>query len=593
MLGFPGPAFVILGVYSMPARPRRPSRSSDSVVRSAARRDKADKPLPAWLRALAGPSMAIAVLATLVVLWTLAPNGAGPGATCDEPYYLLKGKSYVSAWNRLGWRLLRAEHRNRVFGFRVGGPPPHPPLGAWILGWTQHAFDPAPRDPLAIALVGGRFAPAMAFGCMVCLVGSWMSRVAGQWAGIAAAVSLALMPRVFGHAHLAALDTFTAVSFLAALSAVSAAVRRGARPWHMIPAGIVWGVALLIKINGVLALAPVVMWLAWKLRTRAPLAILVWGLAGLATLVAGWPWLWTDTTDRLAAYLGSGVDRITLHNWYLGQAWNDRLVPWHYPWVMFAVTVPVGLLLIGGWGLWTWLRTRDWDSDLSLIAGGWLVNLLLFSLPGIPVYDGVRLFLPAYPLFACFVGLGADRLFAAPRLARLPLVWRAVGLSALLATQATGLILMHPFQLSYYNAMVGGLWGAERLGFEPTYWGDTMNGPIVAKAAEFSQAGELLFGPNLAPFQVIGIAASQPSLVEREVDLIGWDASQPQMAAGCRYALIYRRQADMDQVKFVLDHGQVIAESARQGVWLTRVYRLPASPQELLVRPLPPAEGSP
>ena len=36
---------------------------------------------------------------------------------------------------------------------------------------------------------------------------------------------------------------------------------------------------------------------------------------------------------------------------YFGRIMPDRDVPWHYPWFYFAVTVPVGLQLLGVFGL--------------------------------------------------------------------------------------------------------------------------------------------------------------------------------------------------------------------------------------------------
>ena len=80
-------------------------------------------------------------------------------------------------------------------------------------------------------------------------------------------------------------------------------------------------------------------------------AFVGWASVGLATFFAGWPWLWYDTTPRLLRYLGTGVARATIHVTYFGQVYADRDVPWHYPWVYFAVTVPVGLHLFGLIGL--------------------------------------------------------------------------------------------------------------------------------------------------------------------------------------------------------------------------------------------------
>ena len=37
----------------------------------------------------------------------------------------------------------------------------------------------------------------------------------------------------------------------------------------------------------------------------------------------------------------------------------------------------------------------------------------------------------------------------------------------------------HPHELSYYNGLVGGLPGAQRLGFEPTYWYDAVTPGVL------------------------------------------------------------------------------------------------------------------
>ena len=55
------------------------------------------------------------------------------------------------------------------------------------------------------------------------------------------------------------------------------------------------------------------------------------------------------------------------------------------------------------------------------------------------------------------IGLGFGTLWKA---ARRP--WWRASLVALVLSQAVGVVRLHPFQLSYYNALVGGLPGAER-----------------------------------------------------------------------------------------------------------------------------------
>ncbi len=176
------------------------------------------------------------------------------------------------------------------------------------------------------------------------------------------------------------------------------------------------------------------------------------------------------------AYLGTGVDRISIRVLYFGQVFADRDVPWHYPWFYFATTIPIGLLALGLWGLVRWGDARRFDPFVLLLAGSIALFLIVFS-TRIPVYDGERLFLVVFPLFAMLVGRGFGSLWTrAGRTGRLALV-------ALMVGQGFGVVMIHPFGLSYYNLLVGGLPGAERLGLELTYWGDAVDPVLLGELA--------------------------------------------------------------------------------------------------------------
>jgi hypothetical protein len=54
-----------------------------------------------------------------------------------------------------------------------------------------------------------------------------------------------------------------------------------------------------------------------------------------------------------------------------------------------------------------------------------------------------------------------------------------VGAAAFALITVQGVARYHPYELSYYNALVGGLRGAHRLGFETEYWGDVFNQQAV------------------------------------------------------------------------------------------------------------------
>ena len=90
--------------------------------------------------------------------------------------------------------------------------------------------------------------------------------------------------------------------------------------------------------------------------------------------------------------------------WYLGQRYADQDVPWHYPSVMFLVTVPAGLLVLGALGLFAHDRedkTAFIAPREALLLVSMLFPLFVFSWPGIAVYDGARLFLSVFGLWAC------------------------------------------------------------------------------------------------------------------------------------------------------------------------------------------------
>ncbi|MBX3415011.1 MAG: glycosyltransferase family 39 protein [Pirellulales bacterium] len=526
-----------------------------------------------------GP-LVVALVATLGVLLTLGD----PGITCDEFYDVQAGKSLVRALQLQGLDFFRAAHVEQNYGWMT----PHPPLGRWVLGWTHHLFDDVPDEPFAVAVIAGRFAPALAFGCLVFLAGWTSLQVTGELGGTVAAVAVALSPRAFADAHFATLDTITALTQFAAIVALAKAVEAGARPRNIVLAGFVWGLALATKFQGLL-LGPIgIAWLVWRLRRRAWLPILIWGAVGGVTFFVLWPWLWYAPVERIFSYVSSSTQRQALHVYYLGQVWRDVDAPWHYPWLMFAVTLPVGFLLLGLAGLWGGGRRWWRDPLLSLVAAAFLFILGVFSVPGTPVYDGIRLFLVAVPLWSVAVGVGAQWLFEHSRFALWPVAVRGGALTLLLAAQAVGLAMYHPVQLSYYNALVDGLPGASRLGFETTYWGDSVTEEMLELAAAESAGTPIFYAPHLAPFQAASVEASSPGFVAAGGSLVGWDATRTPGPNASRYALVYRRQADLPAVEKLLRGARVRAETSCQGVWLTRLYELnPAPSNEIPAPPRP------
>jgi 4-amino-4-deoxy-L-arabinose transferase-like glycosyltransferase len=400
--------------------------------------------------------------AGLAVLLTID----GPGLTIDEPLDVRPGRTYVEVLRAQGWRFFGRSVVGRVFRDNAE----HPPLGRWLLGMASVLGEPFEvlwkgPDPTGHYVLAGRLAPALAFAALVSLVTQVARRHWGPAAGAASGFALLAMPRVFAHAHLAALDTFLSLFWTLALLGGDRALRSQRLLPAMAGAGALWALALLTKIHAWFLLPILLAWsFLWLPPRRALAAIAVWTVVGVSLFWLGWPWLWYDTWNRLQAFWGTGVTRSTIMVQYFGQVVADRDVPWHYPWFYFAATVPVGLLALGAAGVARGWRNRGADPLPLLLAGTIVLFLALFS-TRVPVYDGERLFLHVFPAWALLVGPGFGWLWDRG----LSSLHGRIVLAGFLIVQSYGVVSLHPFGLSYYNLLVGGLPGALRLGLELTY----------------------------------------------------------------------------------------------------------------------------
>ncbi len=522
-----------------------------------------------WFRWLGTPRCQAALLAMASFLAVLVTLG-DPGITSDEPLDVSVGRRYLLGADRylgLYQGLLSGAPSRRDCDFLFRDNAQHPPLGRLLVGLASIVVEPVESflggaDPFSVH--PARVAPAVAFGLLVGLVGLAGNRLGGLVAGWAAGLALMGMPRLFAHGHFATLDTLLCLAWVAALLTAEWSWRRGRTTWRSALAGLVWGLALLIKIHAWLLAPLVVVRLVWKLGwKRGLLATVAWAGAGLTLFLAGWPWLWFDTWERLQAYLSTSVDRLPLRVEYFGKVYLDHNVPWHYPWVYFAVTVPLGLHLLGVLGARVaWLRRGEVDFPVFLLATitGWLV---LFS-TNAPVYDGERLFLVVFPIWAILIGLGFGRVWN----------WRGKATRVLLCVvfllQGYGVMVLHPFGLSYYNLVVGGLPGAERLGLELTYWGDAIDRQLLdglARRARPRQTAAV--APTLHHLQATSLQTR--ALVDRSIAL-----QEEGAITSADWLLVYRRTAYWAPgLEAELRRCRPILLQRRQGVWLSGLWLRP------------------
>jgi hypothetical protein len=124
--------------------------------------------------------------------------------------------------------------------------------------------------------------------------------------------------------------------------------------------------------------------------------------------------------------------------------------------------------------------------------------------PGTPPHDGVRLFLPALGFWCVLAGVGTQRLWdaAAVLTSQRRLVARAA-LAAAIAVCAVPTVRYYPHDLSHYNALVGGVRGAAALGFEPTYWWDSLDRDVLDWLNEHTGADERVAFSSIANVSLI------------------------------------------------------------------------------------------
>ena len=248
---------------------------------------------------------------------------------------------------------------------------------------------------------------------------------------------------------------------------------------------------------GAILAIPLLVWFVRRLLGRVFPKNAVWGAErpGLETWTAilafapvvGWlgnPAWWRETLPRLTHYYQLSTAREgvlpDIEIIYFGQLYRFSL-PWHNAFVLLGITVPVAILCAAGIGL-IWGVLRIPRDRLPLYFVVHMLTLPVVRMFPTPAHDGVRLFLPTFFFLAAFAGWGTVWLAdALTSFVRLPSRFvRPLLASVVLGSAAFALIRVHPYELSYYNELIGGPRGAWERGFELTYWYDAFNGPVLA-----------------------------------------------------------------------------------------------------------------
>jgi len=134
---------------------------------------------------------------------------------------------------------------------------PHPPFSRILSGVTRVLF-----SPFIDRIVAYRLSTALLFSLLVSTMYVWMASLFGRGTGLFSALTLILLPNLFGFAHIAVTDMP-----LAALWFVSVyCFWKGLKDWRWsVTLGVVWGLALSTRTWWTRARRTIV---PWRVGTR-------------------------------------------------------------------------------------------------------------------------------------------------------------------------------------------------------------------------------------------------------------------------------------------------------------------------------------
>jgi len=443
---------------------------------------------------------AVCVLLSALYLTLLLSTVHDLGYARDEGFYFQAARSYEAWFELLGSDFRRAMEPATVDRYWSANHE-HPALMKSLFA-LSHRYLFSGWQLFREQGTAYRF-PGMlvsTLGVAVTYLWGAREREMGRLAGVVSALSLALMPRVFYHSHLACFD-MPVTAMLLLTSYAYARSLEGGWGWA-VATGISYGLLLDTKHNAwLLPAAFAVHFLitrgkqafselrAW--RWPVPHAFLAMLLLSPLVFYAGWPWIWHDTLPRLREYANFHLQHEYYNMEFLGQTYWKPPMPRLYAWLMTLATVPGVTLLSFLLGLGFCFRRRPFRSTPLL----WLLCLLMCYAPWwsntTPIFGGTKHWMTAYPFLCLFAGRGfalvASRIAESFRARSWAFaIPSAVALSVLLGPLY---MTLHstPWGLSFYTPLVGGAPGAASLGLNRTFWGYTtgaLQGEINQRAPE-------------------------------------------------------------------------------------------------------------
>jgi len=470
-------------------------------------------PRVGWRDHLVGATMMIAYLVLLMA------TAKDLGMSRDEGFYAIAAERYAQWFEALVTDPNEALYKDFLDNIWTTNHE-HPALAKSLfsISYLAHRkWDLFSHDSLSY-----RFFGMLSGGLLLWLIYIFGARTIGRQGALFAALSFALIPRLFYHAHLAAFDVPIALMTTLVTYAYWRSLHSFA--WT-VGLGFVFGLALATKHNswilpGIFAvhfLCVAVLELRARKRGKGksigliPYWLIAMAVIGPVIFIGSWPWLWTETWPRIQGYAAFHAHHVYYNMAYFGVNYFKPPFPISYPWVMTLFTVPATTLLLCVAGVWIKtvplfksLFSRDLESTVDtktdssqtviLFIGTMLAPLVVIALPSTPIFGGTKHWLTAYPFVALFAGAGFTRVIDAVKTLlpkRYAVAAAVVSFTILLTPSAVETEHSHPFALSHYGLFAGFVPGAADLGMNRQYWGYTTGSLVDFFNQQLKQGGSV------------------------------------------------------------------------------------------------------
>lgn len=296
---------------------------------------------------------------------------------------------------------------------------------------------------------------------------------------LVASLTLALMPRYFGHLHNNMKDIPQAVFFCLSLILFWKLTKRQNLK-NLLMAILAVAYAFNTKFNAFFVLIIAFIWLfpvflnpAGGIKKNKYL-LFFFLLSPLVSYIV-WSLFWTNPWERLLdAYHSATTTTINMPVLYFGKIYQSGYnIPWHYPFGMFLATSPAVISIFFLFGLFSILRHAN-NRNLQLVALWFIIPISIFLLPRMIVIDDIRHFMEVIFPFSLISALGFWEFISLVTKHKTIGKKNAAGLTwgvliiyiVYLAFQTAK---SHPYQTSYFSEIVGGTAGAEGK-FDIDFW---------------------------------------------------------------------------------------------------------------------------